>query len=170
MLRQYFMALRTLGKWQKLPDDWMRVASDVHHEPLDKEGEEQAANRDVEDHRVAVTEGSWRQFLRMRLGHDKVPHDDDKDDIDVEFDPVDDENDVHDDSADSGVEVGADPDTEMDIEILLQRKFFTRWARKAGVKTCPCDPSGSTDCLVDWTRLIAPVVDGRIKMVGSQST
>ena len=166
MLRQYFMALRTIGKWQKLSDHWMHVASNVHHEPLESKEDKAEAKAASEEADPDDREGTWHDFLKARLGHTKVPHDEDtdfaEDDDDTGMLELDEE---HDSAVE--VEVGADPDTQMDIEILLQRKFFTRWARKAGVKTCPCDPVGEGDCLVDWTRLIAPIVDGRIKMVES---
>ena len=64
-----------------------------------------------------------------------------------------------------------DPDdldaTKLDFEILLMRKFWTKWALKAGVKASICDPLKEGEFTVDWTRCIAPVNDGRILMVQS---
>ena len=53
----------------------------------------------------------------------------------------------------------------MDWELLLIRKFFGRWADKAGVRREVCDPDRSEAERIDWTRVVAPVVEGRIKMV-----
>lgn len=155
MLRQYFMALRTVGKWQKLAEQWFETASSVHHEPMSDEAEDGPKALPPQLH--APYEDSWQDFIRARLGHSKAPHDEDSsydvdEGIDLGEEPV------------SPV-VGADPDHQMDIETLLLRKFWTRWAIKAGVKSCPCDPVSKSACLVDWTRLIAPAVEGRIQMV-----
>lgn len=158
MLRQYFMALRTVGRWQKLADHWMDIASSVHHEPLSDHSEQQDDGLSDELH--APYEDTWKDFIRARLGHSKAPHDEHTSFSDHE---------VHSDASTGtgtpNLDVGADPDTQMDIDILLLRKFWTRWAVKAGIKSCPCDPVSKEACLVDWTRLIAPAVEGRVKMV-----
>ena len=52
----------------------------------------------------------------------------------------------------------------MDFEVLLMRKFWTRWAVRAGVKASVCDPATEKEMTVDWTRTIAQVLEGRIKM------
>lgn len=170
MLRQYFMALRTIGKWQKLSDHWLGVASNVHHEPLNSEDSKVQDNSSGLSHPLADDlhapyEDTWQDFIRARLGHTQAPLNEDTDFMDEDDIP---EEMTSDESDISPPEVGADPATQMDIEILLMRKFWTRWATKAGVKSCPCDPVSNDACLVDWTRLIAPVVEGRIKMVQSK--
>ncbi|POR38912.1 Mannosylglucosyl-3-phosphoglycerate phosphatase [Tolypocladium paradoxum] len=164
MLRQYFMGLRTVGQWKRLSDHWVDVAeeADVPLSPTRTRDDDQADhNCNVlglhksprnQDEAAGTT---WRGFLRQRLGFNKEPLDDDDDD---HFDP----------HKENGEE-GGDAEDRMDLEILLMRKFWTRWALKAGVKASVCDPLTEGEFTVDWTRVIAPCLEGRIKMVGSTS-
>lgn len=159
MLRQYFMALRTVGKWQKLAEQWVETASSVHHEPMGEDDDQTGDGpKSLPPQLHAPYEDSWQDFIRARLGHSKTPHDEDSS-YDV------DEGIVMEDTEPISPVIGGDPDHQMDIETLLLRKFWTRWAIKAGVKSCPCDPVSKAACLVDWTRLIAPTVEGRIQMM-----
>lgn len=93
--------------------------------------------------------------------------------IGFDLDPIDDD---ASDSEDEGTNGKAEDDKKeddapvheadaVDFEVLLMRKFATRWAKKAGVKSVVCDPLRESEALVDWTRTIAPVLEGRIKMV-----
>jgi 5'-nucleotidase len=88
---------------------------------------------------------AWTSFLQTRIGLRKAPV---NDDTDSEGDDEDDE----------------DGD-RMDFDILLMRKFFTRWVKKARLQASACDPTTDPALSVDWTRTIAPVLEGRIKMV-----
>ncbi|KAG5915964.1 hypothetical protein E4U42_007861 [Claviceps africana] len=159
MLRQYFMALRTIGQWKCISDHWVGVAEQANvplSPPLGRQrpdGEHAKAKG-----MLAETEGAstaWKGFLRRRIGLHKEPLDENEDD---EADLVE-----HDARG-----AAADEDLDLDLEVLLLRKFWARWARRAGVRTKAtlCEPLGDDDCAVDWTRVIAPVVEGRIRMVG----
>ena len=159
MLRQYFMALRTVGQWKRISDHWVDVAS----EPLSPSHARRSGRMpslpgtDDDDNDDAARPAAWKAFLRRRLGLHKEPLDDDDDD---HFDPR------HGRGRRVVDEEEPDEDAEMDLEILLMRKFWARWAAKAGVKATVCEPLEDVDCLVDWTRVIAPAVEGRIRMVG----
>lgn len=160
ILRQYFQALQTIGQWKNLADHWKHVAEQVEtpliESPLTPrtfwdEGFSGGAPR---QHlaRHAMSEdisASWRSFMHKRFGLNLKP-----------VDGLEDEE----ESSDEGEE--SDESQEIQFEILLMRKFWTRWARKAGVKT-QCASLDEGDFAVDWTRTIAPVVEGRIKIVGS---
>lgn len=169
MLRQYFMALRTVGRWQKLSEHWDTVASNLKHRTKEQDEDlEQSltlSRKSSYDSDVDRS-NSWHDFILARLGHNKIPHDDDQED-DQELHEIGEDGEEEENRAEP--DVGADPDNEMDIEILLLRKFWARWTQKAGIKSCVCEPAGDGACLVDWTRLIAPVVEGRITMVESKA-
>ena len=59
-------------------------------------------------------------------------------------------------------EVKMDRPQRLDVKDLLARKFWTRWVQKVGLR----QSTSRLDSIVDWTRLIAPVEDGRIRMLG----
>lgn len=168
MLRQYFMALRTIGRWRKLSEHWDTVASKLKSNTREQTQEPEDLEKSLTLSRKSSYQSdtdrsnSWHDFILARLGHNKLPHDDDGEDDEALHEIAEDgvEDETH-----TEPEVGADPDNEMDIEILLLRKFWARWTRKAGIKSCVCEPTVDGGCLVDWTRLIAPIVEGRITMV-----
>ncbi len=162
MLRQYFMALRTVGKWKQLSEHWETVASMLKSTQTVQPSKIDTPPTRPENGLARTS--SWHDFIGARLGHTKTPHDEDEDDEEDIAEPA--AGDVPEDLHGSA-EVGADPDHQMDVEVLLMRKFWGRWVAKAGVKSKVCDPASGA-CLVDWTRLIAPVLEGRIKMVGAE--
>ncbi|KAJ4257505.1 hypothetical protein NW762_008629 [Fusarium torreyae] len=171
MLRQYFMGLLTVGKWKNLAQHWIKVAQSCDTpvsptrttfnvdfpnlksvaEKLPKDARTEKVTKDTKD--------PWGRFLKRRFSINVRPHD---------------ENDSSDEDAhakaEPEVEDPEDPDgTKLDFEILLMRKFWTKWALKAGVKASICDPLKDGEYNVDWTTCIAPVVDGRIIMTGAST-
>lgn len=157
MLRQYFMGLRTVGQWKNLAESWISVASNTPtplspvatDKPAGDEWKKASApERNPLERANADDSGKeWTDFLQSRLGLNKAPLNDDSDSESGEDDDPD-----------------AVDDDDMDFEVLLMRKFWTRWAIKAGVKASVCDPLKEGEMTVDWTRTIAPVLEGRIKM------
>ncbi|PHH60029.1 hypothetical protein CDD81_2197 [Ophiocordyceps australis] len=169
MLRQYFMSLRTIGQWKKLPRNWKSVTEDTkestsatEQQPRDTNSRgnygslglhKDTSNKDDQGDESGTGEAAWRRFLRQRLGLDKQPPSEDDDDD--HFDP----------DKDTGQgDAAGDAETGMDLEILLLRKFWARWVLKAGVKSAVCDALHKGEYAVDWTRVIAPTLEGRIKM------
>ncbi|PHH90862.1 hypothetical protein CDD83_2418 [Cordyceps sp. RAO-2017] len=164
MLRQYFMGLRTIGQWKRLPEHWVGVAeeADVPLASARKRGHDQVDDgANGEEHETPPrkrSEGAgmtWRAFLRQRLGLGEQPLDEDDDD---HFDP-------HKDGGEH--EHNGEEEIRAELQMLLMRKFWTRWALKAGVKSSVCDPLKEGEFTVDWTRVIAPRLDGRIRMVAA---
>lgn len=137
MLRQYFMALRTVGKWKYLNTHWDAVATTFS--PLLPPS---ARDKPHDAPDVPAASGAWPEWLAKRTGVGVKPEDD---------------SDAEDD----------DEATEdnIDLEVLLMRKYFWRWAGRAGVMRKACDPLAGDAVDVDWTRVIAPVLEGRITMV-----
>ncbi|PHH68510.1 hypothetical protein CDD82_505 [Ophiocordyceps australis] len=169
MLRQYFMGLRTIGQWKRLPKNWKGVTQDTkestsatEQQPGDAKSrgnygslglQKDTANKDDQGDESGTGQAAWRRFLRQRLGLDKQqpPSEDDDD----HFDP---------DKDTAQGDAAGDAETGMDLEILLLRKFWTRWVLKAGVRSAVCDSLHKGEYAVDWTRVIAPALEGRIKM------
>ena len=162
ILRQYFMGLRTVGQWKNLAESWISVASDAPtplsaattKKPANDECNKTTAQTGDSQKPAEKSEGdkAWSDFLQRRLGLNKTPINDDSD-SDSEGEPEDPD---------------AVEDDAMDFEVLLMRKFWTRWAVRAKVKASVCDPLKEGEMSVDWTRTIAPVLEGRIKMAQAQ--
>lgn len=161
ILRQYFMGLRTVGQWKNLAESWISVASNTPT-PLSPVTTKESANnewnkataQEVPQELAEKSEGdkAWSDFLQRRLGLNKTPINDDSD-SDSEGEPEDPD---------------AVDDDAMDFQVLLMRKFWTKWALRAKVKASVCDPLKEGEMSVDWTRTIAPGLEGRIKMVQAQ--
>jgi hypothetical protein len=149
IVRQYFMGLRTIGQWANLADHWVGVAQNAAT-PLSasiilEKPDEPPSSVARTLQRVDSCE-AWHRFLQRRIGLHRKPLNEDSD---------------HDeDSSD-------DDDDQLDFDALLMRKFWARWVHKAGIKSSVCDPLKESEFVVDWTRVIAPVTEGRIKMVGA---
>ncbi|KAI5457028.1 Metallo-dependent phosphatase-like protein [Mariannaea sp. PMI_226] len=174
MLRQYFMGLRTVGKWKHLSQHWVDVAqscetpiSPVYEKkkfdfpslsPLAAQLPARARNKIAED-----PEDPWAKFFRRRFSVNVLPHHENPES------ESDDENGNGGGSGHDGLEEqdARDGAARLDFEILLMRKFWARWVKIAGVKSGVCDPLKEGEMTVDWTRCIAPVNDGRITMVHS---
>jgi hypothetical protein len=172
MLRQYFMGLLTVGRWKNLAQHWVKVAQTCETPvsptrttfnvdfPNLKSLEEKLPKDQRTESVTKNTKDPWGRFLKRRFSINVKPHD---------------ENDSSDEEVPEKtkreMEDPEDPDgTKLDREILLMRKFFTKWALKAGVKTSICDPLKEGEYTVDWTTCIAPVVDGRIIMTGASTS
>lgn len=166
MLRQYFMALLTVGKWKNLAQHWVsvvekcetpispvRTSFDIPSIESLQLGEKRDPARNPKD-----ASDPWHKFLERRFSLKKKPHDE--------------EDSEHEEGQESEGEEEEEPKNEqernrLEYEILLMRKYCTLWASKAGVKTSVCDPMSEGDIAIDWTRAIAPINEGRIKMVES---
>jgi len=140
MLRQYFMGLRTVGRWKNLSEHWQRVAKDCYSPAESKKMWAEPTSATSEKPSKA-----WEDWLKKRTGIDVKPVNDDDWDVDMDEE--------------------YDASESIDTEMLLMRKFFSKWAAAAGVKTSVCDSISEDEIHVDWTRVIAPVVEGRIKKV-----
>ncbi|KAI9172525.1 Mannosylglucosyl-3-phosphoglycerate phosphatase [Paramyrothecium foliicola] len=141
IVRQYFMGLRTVGQWKNLTDHWVGVAQNAGTPLsgsliLEKDGQPPSSvARTVE--REDSSE-AWQRFLDRRIGLNRKPLDEDSDD---------------------GEDDSDEDDDQIDFDALLMRKFWSRWVQKAGLKSRECDPLKESEFIVDWTRVIAPVVE-----------
>jgi 5'-nucleotidase len=69
---------------------------------------------------------------------------------------------------------GAAPTGDSDVENLaidhelgIMRRVFRKWCRVAGVQGSLCDELKEGEFEADWTRAIAPRLEGRIRIVGA---
>lgn len=138
MLRQYFMALRTLGKWKYLNAHWETVA--MAFTPVPAPPQLNSGPRRTRD--SVPTSGAWKDWLARRAGIDIEPEEESETEEERE-----------------GEEDG------IELDVLLMRKYFGRWAARAGVTGNMCDSMAEDAVEVDWTRVIAPLVEGRITMI-----
>ncbi|KFA48986.1 hypothetical protein S40293_02595 [Stachybotrys chartarum IBT 40293] len=151
IIRQYFMGRLTVGQWANLSEHWHHVAAKAHTPSVsyDMEGSGYITSPTRARPEVKAEDSTqpWVNFLERRMGLNRRP---------LEDDDSDGEDDAGDDAGD---------DDRLDLETLLMRKFFCRWAQKAKVKGGVCDPLKDGEYNVDWTRIIAPELEGRIKIV-----
>jgi hypothetical protein len=146
MLRQYFLALRTVGKWRYLNSNhWDNVIGRCRRLSQHYELPPCVKPRQNSDARKEQRPGAWAAWLARRSGINVKPENDD-----------------------SGFEEDSESDGEDDKindEVLLMRKYFGRWAAAANVTRVACDSVEAAEINVDWTRVIAPTLEGRIKKV-----
>ncbi|KAK4940012.1 hypothetical protein LTR66_014953 [Elasticomyces elasticus] len=165
ILRQYFISLRVLGRWKRwsaeLGRHWGGVQSELHgihpvREPPPPVPQSGATiGRGEEQERAEVGgDGVSVPGLVGRAQHDVVP-------------PSESENDNDKRSNLPAAPANSDGLGARERELLLARKVSRKWWRLAGLKGRPglCDEVGEEGG-VDWTRGIAPRVEGRIRIVG----
>ncbi|KAL5596381.1 hypothetical protein BROUX41_006678 [Berkeleyomyces rouxiae] len=148
MLRQYFMGLRTVGRWRYLSTHWGAIAEKVV--PLESTSTANGPRKTGVESSLTET-SAWNKWLNRRHGIGREPVN---------------ENMSLDDETEQSSKLGSDEDVDkIDGEVLLQRKFFAKWVRKAGLHTAVCDAMKQEDLSVDWTRVIAPKLESRIVMI-----
>ena len=54
----------------------------------------------------------------------------------------------------------------IDKELAVMRRVFRKWTQKAGIEEKLCDELRAGECEADWTRAVAPKLEGRIVIVG----
>ncbi|KAK5367100.1 hypothetical protein LTR20_007509 [Exophiala xenobiotica] len=138
MLRQYFMSLKIMGKWKhwgkSLNRHWKGVQKDLHE------------THPIVEPARAEEDGSLKR-KRADTFTTTTPLDDSEDE-------------------EGHHQVVQVPDKWSDRELSIIRKVMRKWRRLAGLKgesKC-CDRMDEEELQVDWTRAIAPRLEGRIKM------
>ncbi|KAJ4360576.1 uncharacterized protein N0V89_001142 [Didymosphaeria variabile] len=149
ILRQYFMSLKVLGKWKNWAPDMTEKFSRVQHSLQSKHTFHDATSttRDADPSRPLPRRSSIAipPSQKHRNGAQEDP---DTDDEDYEYD-----------------------DSELikfnEHELGLLRRAMRKWWRCVGLKHTPncADEVGKEELRVDWTRAIAPRIEGRIKEV-----
>jgi 5'-nucleotidase len=156
MLRQYFMALRTVGQWKNLSDHWKLVANKCQTPVEERKTwlSPMITNHlKCSQHAHPPPSHAWAAWLTNRLGLHTTPLNDDETDTDL------------DEESRKASESRHDRHRRIESDLWLMRKYFAKWARKVGVQSRLCDLLTATDHPVDWTQVIAPELEGRIIVV-----
>ncbi|KAI1129048.1 Metallo-dependent phosphatase-like protein [Nemania abortiva] len=156
MLRQYFMSLKVVGQWKhwgaSMGRHWAEVTSKVcsshpHY----------AACSAAQASKPTPAQGSsgWDQWkpAKIRERRCSVARPIDESDSD----------DGEGDESEQAIET-------LDYEMQVMRRVFTKWARLAGVECKLGDELKADEVEVDWTRAIAPRVEGRIVRIDKDPT
>lgn len=168
MLRQYFLSLRVLGKWRNwgvsMNRHWDGVSQRVgsSHPHIEPRAREEKAAAEEAAAQPAAKSG-WDEWTPRKLRSRRASLTA-REDSDTEADGGDDE-----DNDDEGTaeEHKTERNVEdLDKELQIMRRVFTKWSRLAGVHCRCCDELQQDEFEVDWTRAIAPRLEGRINMIG----
>lgn len=155
MLRQYFISLRVMGRWTNwgnaINRHWNVVSDRVsknhpEYQPTAKATPVTPSGKKGHDWE------SWSpQNLRQRrasvAAREEESESDDDDDVEAEKEV-------------EGV----------DKELQTMRRVFGKWARLARVECKVVDELNEGEFEVDWTRAIAPRLEGRITQVGGEQS
>lgn len=174
LLRQYFMELRVLDRWTHLgphiSQHWHKVIDKVaiSHPvlPPTKHTPNPSPVTASKDSSHETAHSSWEHWTPAKIRQRRssvAPLTESETDVNRNGDvppvrPPPPEREL------SGI-----TEEEEERELKIMRKMFRRWCRKAGVNSM-CDTNGQlkedeVDC--DWTKPIAPQVEGRITMIGA---
>jgi 5'-nucleotidase len=165
ILRQYFMSLKVLGKWKfwskSLDRKFVSVQTDLQstHKLYDASP---TASTNLPEHVKFPSAPPEKPRIPRNPSINKVLQQHAREESpagsESEQDPDTDEEDHHD-----GELIKFSP-----RELAVLRKSMTKWWRLAGLKGTPkcADEIGEAELKVDWTKAIAPRVEGRITEVG----
>ena len=160
LLRQYFMSLKVVGQWKfwgnSMGRCWNRVASQVgsthtHHNPT------LSPTSMSPTMQFPFSTKGWDNWTPQKIRERKASavslDEPDTEDEDLDLDKE--------EEAGAGIEL-------MDQEMQIMRRVFKKWARIAGVECKVVDELKEGEFEVDWTKAIAPRVEGRIVCVGGE--
>ncbi|KAI1290600.1 Metallo-dependent phosphatase-like protein [Xylaria venustula] len=173
MLRQYFMSLKVVGQWRhwgaSISRHWDGVQSKVRENHPHYSATSPSSSPTTTRRRDPSQNSGWDAWKpeRIRERRCSVSRPIDESDSEGEDDSMSkrkDENTRRKDSKESKEENAIDT---LDEEMQTMRRVFGKWARIAGVKSKCADELRADEFEVDWTRAIAPRVEGRIVRVGA---
>jgi hypothetical protein len=153
MLRQYFMALKVIGRWKHwepyLDQHWGNIVSNVRkvHPVMDPKPPSPVTEK---SHPLGRGWDSWMAKIQERRAS-ALP-------LDEHAEGNDDANTVEDDLQKAEKELG------------IMRRVFGKWSRLAGIHGNACDTLKDDEFDVSWTKAIAPRVEGRIEMVSKDGS
>ncbi|KAM7188872.1 Metallo-dependent phosphatase-like protein [Naviculisporaceae sp. PSN 640] len=166
MLRQYFMSLKVMDQWKcwgpSLQRHWGKVGASVckvieakPKSPVAAHGEQTGWAKAGEDGKRK--RASWAEWTpaKLRARRSSIP--------------------PYEEESEGGVAGGKEESDDeeyarqesvkdIDRETQIMRRVFSKWCRIAGVQGRACDSLGEDEFEVDWTKAIAPRVEGRILM------
>lgn len=157
MLRQYFLSLRVMGKWKNwgnaIHRHWDAVSQKVStsHPHIAPGPQSPNAKSSTKNNKRGWDD--WTpEKLRSRRASVGMREESDAESSDQEGDDHEAEHEVED----------------LDKELQIMRRVVRKWSRIAGVQ-CHCgDELKEGEFEIDWTKAIAPRIEGRIVMVGGE--
>ncbi|KAK7753904.1 hypothetical protein SLS62_004001 [Diatrype stigma] len=164
MLRQYFMSLKVMGQWKywgkNMGRYWTKVADQVGstRDPTSPTTPTKAKTTTK-----APAPGGWDEWTPQRIRERKAEA--------MPLDESDSEDEDEGDEKDSDKRREADVRRAIDLidrEMQIMRRVFGKWARLAGVECRVVDDLQEGEFEVDWTKAIAPRLEGRIVCVGGE--
>ena len=186
ILRQYFLSLKVLGKWPmwgpSMENQWGRVQQRLHRTHSVVEPRRQATPSSP----AALAEGlqamavqSRPQVPRLspgvparsrsrspagRLSGTETPLDESADALELEQDSR-----PPRDAAPLAALPAPTPLTHRERELQIMRRVMRKWWRLTGLAGHPnlCETLGEGEFRVDWTKAIAPRIEGRIREAAS---
>ncbi|KAK7735587.1 hypothetical protein SLS53_007501 [Cytospora paraplurivora] len=170
MLRQYFMSLKVLDVWThwgaSMSRHWDKVVSNVTKshpciEPKKAPLPTPTAEAPVTPTFARGSKRGWDHFSPKNIRERRSSvgpltereTDVDRDDASPPPEP-------------RSLQEIAEEDDDEERELRIMRKAFRKWCRKTGVHAQAVDELEEHEVDVDWTKAIAPTVEGRIHMIG----
>ncbi|KAI8630036.1 Metallo-dependent phosphatase [Xylariaceae sp. FL1651] len=160
MLRQYFMSLKVMGQWKhwskSMGRHWDEVTSKVNAKhPCHPAS---ATSSPTRPEKPSLSQsGGWDNWKPEKVRERRASL----------MPPVD-ESDSEDDNASNVTEHEDRAIEQMDHEMQIVRRAFGKWARIAGFECKVADELKTGEFKVDWTRAIAPRVEGRIVCINGE--
>ncbi|KAI0179424.1 Metallo-dependent phosphatase [Hypoxylon sp. FL1284] len=155
MLRQYFMSLRVVGKWKNwgnhMGRHWDGVTSKVNASHAHR-GSSASAISPTTPTAARKDWSGWDNWTPQKIRERRAS---------LTKKPVDESEDEENDDGDDDAET-------VEREMQIMRRVFARWARVAGVHSRAAEELKDGEFQVDWTRAIAPRIEGRIVCVGGE--
>ncbi|RWA03864.1 hypothetical protein EKO27_g11241 [Xylaria grammica] len=154
MLRQYFMSLKVVGQWKhwgpSMGRHWDGVTSKVcvNHPHYTASSTTRASRPNT------AQSSGWDDWKPERIRERRCSL----------TQPIDESDGESDDESESARRKGSAIE-HLDYEMQTMRRVFSKWARIAGVECRVADELKADEFEVDWTRAIAPRVEGRIVRV-----
>lgn len=179
LLRQYFMSVKVLDRWAHLGPDmsshWGKVVSNVTKShlslpPKNKSTTLSAASPTSTTSKSHGQKSSWDHWTpaKMRARRSSVgPLSERETDVDQDSPPP--RSLIYNAptaSKNTPVLPGiSEFEEDEERELRVMRKAFRRWCRKAGVQAQVSGELEERDIDCNWTKAIAPQVEGRIKII-----
>ncbi|KAK8004764.1 5'-nucleotidase [Apiospora arundinis] len=160
MLRQYFLSLRVMGKWKNwgnaIHRHWDNVSRKVSTSHPHIAPGPQSPSSGVGNNKRGWDNWTPEKLRSRRASVGMREESDDESDNDGEGGDR-----KNDHEAEHVVE-------DLDKELQIMRRVVRKWSRIAGVQ-CHCgDELKEGEFEIDWTKAIAPRIEGRIVMVGGE--
>ncbi|KAF2130271.1 5'-nucleotidase-like protein [Dothidotthia symphoricarpi CBS 119687] len=153
ILRQYFMSLKVLGKWKRWGNSMNTKFASIQTNLQ--------TNHQHTFHEASPTSPTAPKFPNIdKLSvSDSGPNTRDSGHDDPDEDEDEDDGPMYDDRV---------PIVFSERETEVLRRVMAKWWRLAGLKGSPklCDELNQGDFQVNWTKAIAPRLEGRIKEIG----